>query len=231
MIEAEFDKFAERYDQEHQRSIAFSGCEAAYFARYKVEIAADYFRALCEGKEALLDFGCGPGTSLPLFRKALPQSRIVAADVSRRSLAEAEARCAGQAEYLWIAGSGLDLETEEIGMAFAACVFHHIPPTEHESWMTELRRVVRPGGGLVVFEHNPLNPLTHYAVSRCVFDKDAILLRARTLADRLTSSGWHVRRIRFHVFFPQWLHWLRPLEPALGRIPLGGQYSVFAIKT
>lgn len=230
MKDAEFDQYAGRYDAEHQRSIAFSGCETSYFARYKVEITAHHFRSLCAREEALLDFGCGPGTSIAYFRSALPEARLVAADVSGRSLAEARERYPGEARYMWIDGTGLDLADGEIGMAFSACVFHHIPQAEQMHWMRELHRVVRPGGGFLVFEHNPLNPLTRFAVSRCAFDEDAVLLRAGELVGLMQNGGWTVRGIRYHVFFPQFLQKLRWLEPLLGRIPLGGQYSVLAVK-
>lgn len=225
-----FDQFAACYDEEHRRSIAFSGCDTGYFARYKVEIAAAHFRASCGPHETLLDFGCGPGASIPHFRAALGSARILAADVSRLSLAEAQARHGSEADYLAIEGSTLDIASGSIGMAFSACVFHHIPPDEHQAWLTELRRVVKPGGGVIIFEHNPLNPLTRHAVARCAFDEDAILIRARTLARRLAKSGWRVQRIRYHVFFPGKLHALRRYEPALGFIPLGGQYSAIASK-
>lgn len=225
-----FDKYAGRYDEEHRRSIAFSGCDTAYFAHYKVAVAAERFRASCSRHETLLDFGCGPGTSIPHFRAALPGARILAADVSRLSLAEAQSRYGPQADYLPVEGRSLDIASDSVGMAFSACVFHHIPPKEHRDWLTELRRVVKPGGTLMIFEHNPLNPLTLHAVARCVFDADAILIRAGTLAQRLAASGWRVQRIRYHVFFPEKLAALRRFEPALGLLPLGGQYSVAAIK-
>ena len=230
MRDAGFDQFAQSYDSEHRRSIAFSGCEPSYFARYKVATAASCFRSLCDERETLLDFGCGPGTSIPHFRTALASARILAADVSRLSLAEAEARHGAAASYLPIEGDRLDIDAGDVGLGFAACVFHHIPPPEHQAWLSELRRVVKPGGGLIIFEHNPLNPLTRHAVANCAFDHDAILLRAGTLARSLKASGWQLLRIRYHVFFPQVLKTLRVIEPALGRIPLGGQYSVLSIK-
>ena len=230
MTEAEFDRFAARYGEEHRRSIAFSGCDTGYFARYKVEIAAAAFRKLCAAGETLLDFGCGPGTSIPHVRSVLPGARILAADISRLSLAEAERRHGADAQYLPIEGSRLDIAPGRVGMGFSACVFHHIPPAEHLHWLGELHRVTKPGGGLMIFEHNPLNPLTQHAVANCAFDADAILIPARLLAERLRQSGWRVRRVRYHVFFPQRLAGLRPLEPALGLIPLGGQYSVLSVK-
>ena len=61
------------------------------------------------------------------------------------------------------------------------------------AFVAELARVVRPGGLVVVFEHNPLNPLTRLVVSRVTFDDGVRLLRSgeRRLAvrDARASNG------------------------------------------
>ena len=108
-------------------------------------------------------------------------------------------------------------------VAFSACVFHHIPHEEHAHWLEELRRVVRPGGMVAIFEHNPLNPLTVRAVNTCPFDANARLIRARALKRSLRLAGWRRPALRYHVFFPRRLAALRPLEPLLTWLPLGAQ--------
>jgi SAM-dependent methyltransferase len=125
-------------------------------------------------------------------------------------------------------GETLPLADRSSDLTFAACVIHHIEPKAHEYWLSELHRVTGRGGTFVVFEHNPYNPLTQKAVAGCEFDKDAILIRARDVAMTMSKSGWRDIRIRYHVFFPQALAGLRGLEPVLGWLPLGGQYSVTA---
>lgn len=226
----EFDKFAPDYEALHRQSIAFSGCEPAYFAQYKVEYAASRFRQYYRSGDKLFDFGCGTGASIPYFGKYLAEAKLVCADVSSQSLEIARHRFGDEASYLLIEGDSLGVESNSIGMSFSSCVFHHIPPEQHSLWIAELYRVTRPGGVLLIFEHNPINPLTRYAVASCAFDKDAILLRASILIDRLTAGGWAVRRTRYHVFFPGFLKKLRPAEAMLGWLPLGGQYSVLALK-
>jgi hypothetical protein len=78
----------------------------------------------------------------------------------------------------------------DVSRAFSACVFHHIPHGEHWGWLRELYRVVRPGGLLSVFEHNPLNPLTLHAVNTCPFDLNARLIQAGQLARQCRAAGW-----------------------------------------
>jgi SAM-dependent methyltransferase len=230
MSEPEFDQYAGDYSVLHQQSIAFSGCELEYFADYKARYAAECFREICRDGERLLDFGCGTGASIPLFGKYLDHPSLVCADVSIKSLELAERRHGAAAAYLPIRDERLELPADSVGMVFTSCVFHHIPPDRHGHWMAELLRVTRPGGAVVIFEHNPLNPLTRHAVSSCAFDENAVLIAAGTLSRRLASSGWNPRAVRYHVFFPGLLKAMRPLEVWLGWLPLGGQYSVVARK-
>ena len=122
------------------------------------------------------------------------------------------------------------LPNNAVASAFAACVFHHIEPRQHERLFTEIRRVLKPSGYLMIYEHNPFNPLTLRAVNTCPFDENAILIRARTLRGRLASVGFEQLQIRYRVFFPKMLHRFRYLEDSLGWLPLGAQYYVRARK-
>jgi ubiquinone/menaquinone biosynthesis C-methylase UbiE len=223
MSAPEFDKYAKDYEAMHQASIAFSGCETAYFAEYKVAFAA----SLAPGPATIVDFGAGIGNSIPHFRKYFPESRLICADNSRESLALAARRFPGTEQMVSV-GETLPLRDRSSALTFTACVFHHIDPMRHEHWLRELHRVTSAGGVFLLFEHNPYNPPTRKAVAGCEFDRDAILIGARAMAKAISRAGWQDIHVRYHVFFPQALAKLRGLEPTLGWLPLGGQYSVTA---
>lgn len=227
---AEFDRFADEYHQMHQANIAITGEAPEFFARYKVRVLAETARELGLKPRSILDFGSGIGNSIPFFKEYLGDAALVCADVSERSLEVAEMRYPGMAARLPLQGSQIPAEPDQFDIAFSACVFHHIPHQEHIAWLSELRRVTRPGGILAVFEHNPLNPLTTRAVNTCPFDENAHLMRARELAKRFRAAGWAKPRIRYHVFFPRALAMLRPLELRLAWFAAGAQYSVTAAK-
>jgi SAM-dependent methyltransferase len=133
-------------------------------------------------------------------------------------------------QALLLDGPTIDAPDASFDVAFSACVFHHIPHEEHAHWLEELRRVVRPGGMVAIFEHNPLNPLTVRAVNTCPFDANARLIRARALKRSLGLAGWQRPAVRYHMFFPRRLAALRPIEPFLTWLPLGAQYSALAIR-
>ncbi len=113
-------------------------------------------------------------------------------------------------------------------LVLISAVLHHVPPRERPEVYAELRRVVRPGGAIVVFEHNPLNPVTRYVVARTPIDRDAVLLRASEVESGLLAAGARVRRTRYIMFAPPRLRSLDGLDDILGRLPFGAQYAVDA---
>lgn len=230
MREAEFDQFADEYYKQHRDNIAITGEAPEYFAEYKIKILNGIALRSGIAINSILDFGSGIGNSIPHFRHHLPEARLVSADVSQRSLDLAEKRFADKSESLLISGQVIPVENDAFDVAFSACVFHHIPHEEHVHWLSELHRVVRPGGLLVIFEHNPLNPLTVRAVNTCPFDANARLIRAGAFKESYRLAGWRQLSVKYHLFFPRMLAAMRPFEQQLVRLPLGAQYSLTGIK-
>lgn len=224
---AEFDRHAADYRQQHRQNIALTGEEPSYFAEYKVRD----FKALLAGAGLptdgrFLDFGSGVGASVEPFQQHLPNASLVCADVSAESLALSKQSHGGSVEHVWMPEGRLPLGDNTFDGAFACCVFHHIPAEQHESALAEIRRVLKPGGLLMVYEHNPFNPLTVRAVRTCPFDENAVLLTARQLRSRALAAGLKFHKSDYRVFFPASLAGLRPLEDRLRWLPIGAQYFV-----
>lgn len=233
MDEVEFDKFAAEYRALHAENIKLSGEEPEYFAEIKVVDIATQCRRLggnAAAPRAILDFGAGIGYSVPFFVRHLPSAKLTCLDVSRKSLDLGAAKYAHQADFKYFDGSLIPFEAECFDVVMASCVFHHIPSAEHISLLKEIRRVLKRGGMLFVFEHNPLNPLTRHAVNTCAFDEHAELIRAGLMRRQIIDAGYGVTQVRYQVFFPHALRHLRSLEPALAWLPLGAQYCVTAQK-
>lgn len=229
MSRAEFDRFAREYRDVHARNIALSGESPDYFAAYKMQDFAAVLAALnAPANGHYLDFGSGIGSSVRPFIDRWSKGRLICADVSSQSLAESELAHGDAADYLPIEGGRLPLADASVDGAFACCVFHHIPPEEHAAALAELRRVLRPGAPLMVYEHNPLNPLTVRAVNTCPLDENAILIDGREMQRRCAAAGFGRLRLEYRVFFPAALRALRPLENRLRWLPLGAQYAVHA---
>ena len=224
---AEFDALADDYHAQHKANIAISGEEPEFFSRYKV---ADLARLVAQRQAPcrdIFDFGAGIGNSLPWLRTCFPQARLTCADVSTRSLDIARTRFPGAEDFVTI-GEAIPVAAQSQDIVFSACVFHHIPHEQHGFWLRELLRIVRPGGLLAIYEHNPLNPLTLRAVNTCPLDVNARLIPGFAMRRRARDAGWREAQVDYRVFFPAALKALRPLEPSLGWLPLGAQYRMAA---
>jgi SAM-dependent methyltransferase len=229
-MEAEFDLLADDYYEQHKQNISASGEGPEYFSEYKIKDLASWMnkRKVSE-KLSILDFGSGIGNSIPYFRKYFKNAHLTCADVSQKSLEISKERYPGNEDYLKIE-SNFNKNIIKKDIIFSACVFHHIPHDEHSFWLSELYRVASDDGMLVIYEHNPLNPLTVKAVNTCPLDVNAELITARKLKKTMEESGWENIKIHYKVFFPAFLSFLRPVEPCLAWFCVGAQYRISGFK-
>ncbi len=221
---AEFDRFAEEYLATHSQHIRL-GEAPDYYARYKIdELGRRWAASKYPEPESILDFGAGIGNSWPFLAKRFPRATISGLDVSEKSLAVAERRFPGLARAIIYEGGTIPLPDQSFDLIFSACVFHHIDQNEHIALFSDLKRLLKHGGWIVIFEHNPLNPLTRHIVESCPFDENAVLIPAVELKRRQMAAGLKNIYIRYTGFFPGQFAFLRPLERYMASIPMGAQY-------
>lgn len=217
-----FDDYESNYQDVVQDSIAFSGLKHDFFLSAKVDILARLFAShFGSEKPRLADIGCGVGA----MHKDLAGicASISGSDVSASCLAKA--RAAHPANTYAIAeGAGLPWSSRAFDAALAVCVFHHVPLNERAKLISEMCRIVRPGGLALIIEHNPWNPLTQLAVARCPFDHDAILLDWRKAGNLMSSAGLDQIRSEHFLLLPFKTKASRTVENLCGRIPFGAQY-------
>jgi SAM-dependent methyltransferase len=110
-------------------------------------------------------------------------------------------------------------------------VLHHIPPTDRPAVAAAMLTKLRPGGRVLIWEHNPYNPATQYIVGRCEYDDDAILL-TRSEARRLFSHLTLESSAYLNVTPPslQKYSLFRGLETFFDRLPIGAQYRLILRK-
>jgi SAM-dependent methyltransferase len=222
MTKIDFDQYAGQYEALIAAQTGFFDRDNDYFVRYKVERA----KALAGDVDAVLDFGCGIGRAMPYFRAAFPDADVVGCDPSADSLAIA------RREYPDCRFFPMDelATTTKFDLVLASCVFHHIAPQERQGALRYCYDRLKPGGHLVIFEHNPFNPVTQRLVSTCPFDADAVLLRMSETIRRMREAQFEIAATGYCLFFPAQLAAMRPLEKYLSWLPLGGQYFVSGVK-
>ena len=224
-MKTEFDRHAHSYEEEIRSSISFIRQDVQFFtqakARHLIELAererGDASRLVA------LDVGCGVGLTdrwlAPIF------GSLHGLDISKDAI-DVAARNNPLVRYASYDGGSFPFSDAAFDLVFAICVMHHVDPPSRPAFVAEMARVTKADGLVVVFEHNPYNPLTRLVVRRCEFDEDVMLLPMPEVKQLLAGTGLSVADERYILFFPWDGTGVRRFERRLGRVPLGAQYFV-----
>jgi SAM-dependent methyltransferase len=227
-----FDAYAdaEVYRDAVERSIAFSRTGLDFFTRAKVrELLRIATRRIGDPRQlSFLDIGCGPGETDRLLEGHV---RSLTGVDALAGMIEVAVQRNPWAEYRAVdADAAWPFATASFDVSFAICVLHHVDVRERGRLVAEAARVTRPGGTVVIFEHNPWNPLTRRVVAGCEFDREAVLLRRRESERLLRDAGLERVDGAYIIWFPRESPLLQRIERVLESVPLGAQYWVSAIR-
>ncbi|WP_205698116.1 class I SAM-dependent methyltransferase [Conexibacter sp. SYSU D00693] len=101
--------------------------------------------------EAVLDFGCGPGRVVDGVAPLLaPGAVLVGTDVDRESIAWASRNRPGLRFEANGFAPPLAFGDAEFDLVYAISVFTHLTEAQGDAWLTELLRVLRPGGTAIL---------------------------------------------------------------------------------
>ena len=229
----EFDKHAASYDGGIDNSVKRMMGDADSFIAVKARWLMRHERDLRGGGLSLLDYGCGAGDLMRVLAGLGARAKFMGCDVSAGMLAEAGRRwpaACGPAPALEPQeGARTPFADGKFDVVVISAVLHHVSPAERPAVYAELGRILRPGGRLYVFEHNPRNPLVRYVVARTPIDANAILLDAREVRQGL-RGGPYALTTDYLMFAPPGMAALGFVDRALAWLPLGAQYAVAARK-
>jgi ubiquinone/menaquinone biosynthesis C-methylase UbiE len=221
----EFDRYLDHYSKEIDEVIGIFGKKQEFFVKHKAELLLAAFAYLDNDFSALkvLDVGCGNGMLHPMISGAVGE--LHGADVSGRSIELARARNP-TVHYETYDGRVLPYRDASFDCAFAICVLHHVPVEHWSAFLEDMRRVVRPGGLVLLIEHNPLNPATQWVVNTCKFDASANLVTAWTLRRLLRAAGIQRPKVTYVLFTPFAGKAFRLLDRWFYAVPFGAQYLI-----
>jgi len=115
-------------------------------------------QAAIRAGQRVLDIGCGTGSVTLLVKRLHPDAHVVGLDPDPKALA----RAARKAER-----RGIDVHLERgfsdrlpyqdasFDAVFSSLMFHHLTREEKLATLREVRRVLRPGGSLNLFDFGP----------------------------------------------------------------------------
>ncbi len=122
----------------------------------------------------MLDIATGTGLAAEAAAEAVgPTGHVVAADISPAMVERARERLGGSPNVSFAVEDGQRLTFPDASFDAVTCtlVLHHVAPDDREAAMAEIRRVLRPGGQVLIAEFDGvsrggLNPLARLHTTR-----------------------------------------------------------------
>lgn len=139
-------------------------------------------RAALAGGEEVLDVGCGTGTLAVAAARGAPGVMVTGLDADASILAKARKRAASAGDQIRFdegRSTALPYEDASFDVVLSTLFFHHLPDEQKHQTASELVRVLRPGGRVVIGDvGRPQDPLMRIAVRATVQLLDGVATTA-----------------------------------------------------
>lgn len=158
-----------------------------------------------DGAGTLLDVACGTGRTLAQLRRALPDVELTGLDLSpfyleeaQRQLGDGIALVEGNAESMPLPDDAFDIVT-------SVFLFHELPRNARRRVFAEMRRVLRPGGLVVIVDAVQREDAADiaYFIDRFSCDLHEPFFQdysRDTLADALEETGFDIQERATQAF-------------------------------
>ena len=195
----DFDAIAGLYDE------VFAPHITEHYLQRRVRYVLRH--AAAPGQSAL---DVGAGTGLLAERLSDHGLGVVALDPFPQMLGQLQRR---RLEIQTVVAHGDDIPfpDDAFDLAYSVAVMHHIAePTRVRRTLSEMVRVTRPGGHILIWDHNPLNPYWSLLMRRVPQDTGAerLVPLSELVADLHDAGADMVRTERLGLmpeFVPRWL--------------------------
>ena len=204
-----------------------------YFAESKVQKIQRFYDDIMlyvPNPINVLEIGCGTGGILDHLEHLSYTTTYLGVDISEHAIAQARIRAGVGMTFKVVRSTDIPVEDATMDLVIMSMVIHHVQPEYRMRILFEVYRVLKRGGVLAVFEHNPINPVTRWVVKHSPLDEGVSLIDRKQMSFLIHGAGLHIARQEYMTFFPKFLSSLRFLEPRLTECPLGAQYFIGAMK-
>ena len=164
--------------------------------RFFVEQVYPYFSA--QKNARVLDLGCGPGGFL--YTLAPMCGHITGADISKEAIKVCrqtiKQNCLKNADAVDISGSALPFEDGSFDIVVMVDLIHHM--SDILTSMVEVKRVLRPGGKLLIFEPNRCNPALFLMCALDRNERRLLMLGTKSVYRKLLRRDYDIERCDYN---------------------------------
>ncbi len=203
-VQALYDHVAHDYDQ------VFS----PHVAEHYLEKRTALVRALLPNGGTVLDVGCGTGALAGGIQKE--GYDVVGVDASPGMLAEALEHGVGAVYAAY--STALPFADGVFDLALSVATMHHLETPERvAATIAEMARVVCPGGYVLIWDHNPLNPYWPILMNRVPQDHgDERLVSIWEIVEAVRMAGLRLHHLARSGLVPDFMP--RALMPFWTRV-------------
>ncbi len=162
--------------------------------------AADSIRAVMaeagtplEELDRILDFGCGCGRVLRHW-EGLDGPAVEGCDYNPKLVRWITANLSFAEATTNRLQPPLPYDADRFDLVYALSVFTHLDESLHHTWMSELRRVVRPGGFLIITTHGDRHAADLSPEERERYDRGSLVVRNNPFVGTNMCAAYHPER-------------------------------------
>ena len=195
IVQDEFSEYADKYFESLDHPLkSLINNDKEYFVNAKAKIINDLINSVFQSDQKIniIDVGTGIG----IFEKFLQakQRNLFGIDLSLKMLQVAKHNNRIEnGGYCQANGFNLPFPDQSADIVFLSCVLHHVSDEFRLLVIDEMYRVCKPGGTILIFEHNPYNMITQFVVRTTPLDRNAKLVsegKLKLLLDKLQVKAY-----------------------------------------
>lgn len=158
-----YDHVAPGYDRKVMVFALLLGGRERFYRRCATLLAL-------EPTATLLDVGCGTGSlTVALARLAVPFGSVLGIDISGQMIGVACSKATSRVSFRQLDALHTDLPDSQFDAAAVVAVLHELPYDDRRQLLSETRRVLKPGGTLLIGEHHASGRFPISLFQRAVF--------------------------------------------------------------